>query len=251
MREAEVKYVHSRYIAHGQMATIPIYAWYPLECYCRPATGHCDSRHFRPTYQSIPSPVERFNRFCRPYCVSLEAILKTDLRFNRVKGALSVLPSTLQALLQAKVSLDRLAAYMNQPEIDPPMDESEGRIICKDATIGWPGEAIVEDIPQLASFTLKGLNFEPPQNQMTIVCGPLGSGKTLLVGDSSGTRLISATRATRRGSSIGRNRSCSQNIARCSAYQWWRDPAKLDQRIVVDRFGRLRPSTGLHPTRHD
>lgn len=107
--------------------------------------------------------------------------VRLTFRFNRVKGALSVLPSTLQALLQAKVSLDRLAAYMNQPEIDPPQGESSGRIVCQNATIGWPGEAIDVEYPKLGAFTLKGLDFEPPQNQMTIVCGPLGSGKTLLV----------------------------------------------------------------------
>jgi hypothetical protein len=70
---------------------------------------------------------------------------------------------------------------MNQPEIDPPMGESDGRVICQDATIGWPGEAVDDETSKIAAFTLKGLDFEPPQNQMTIVCGPLGSGKTLLV----------------------------------------------------------------------
>lgn len=89
------------------------------------------------------------------------------------------MPSTLQALLQAKVSLDRLTAYMNQPEIDPPCEDSGGRIICDHATVGWPAG---DDLTQASNaFTLKDLNFEPPQGQMTIVCGALGSGKTLFV----------------------------------------------------------------------
>jgi ABC-type multidrug transport system fused ATPase/permease subunit len=103
--------------------------------------------------------------------------------FNRVKGALSAIPSTLQALLQAKVSLDRLTTYMNQPEIDPPMGESNGRIVCENATIGWPVEKSEDAFSDLTpAFTLRNLNFEPPQGRMTIVCGPLGSGKTLFVG---------------------------------------------------------------------
>jgi len=62
------------------------------------------------------------------------------------------------------------------------MGDSEGRIICQQATIGWPAEEKDDSTPELtAAFTLKGLDFEPPKNQMTIVCGPLGSGKTLLV----------------------------------------------------------------------
>ena len=93
-----------------------------------------------------------------------------------------MLPATLQALLQAKVSLDRLTTYLNQPEIDPPMGDSDGRIICQQATIGWPTEEKDELTLELTpAFTLKGLDFEPPKGQMTIVCGPLGSGKTLLV----------------------------------------------------------------------
>jgi ABC-type multidrug transport system fused ATPase/permease subunit len=78
-----------------------------------------------------------------------------------------------------------LTTYLNQPEIDPPMGDSEGRIICQQATIGWPTEE--KDDPELtAAFTLKGLDFEPPKGQMTIVCGPLGSGKTLLVSSLGG-----------------------------------------------------------------
>jgi ABC-type multidrug transport system fused ATPase/permease subunit len=71
---------------------------------------------------------------------------------------------------------------MNQPEIDPPMGESNGRIIVGHATIGWPIEDREEgDTTVSLAFTLKDLHFEPPQGQMTIVCGPLGAGKTLLV----------------------------------------------------------------------
>ena len=103
------------------------------------------------------------------------------VRFNRVKGALSSLPSTLQALLQAKVSLDRLTAYMNQPEIDPPCEDSGGRIICDHATVGWPVCDEADQPKNTTVFTLKDLHFEPPQGKMTIVCGSLGSGKTLLV----------------------------------------------------------------------
>ena len=126
-------------------------------------------------------------------------------RFNRVKESLTVLPATLQALLQAKVSLDRLTTYLNQPEIDPPMGDSGGRIICQQATIGWPTEEKDDSTPELtAAFTLKGLDFEPPKGQMTIVCGPLGSGKTLLVSLLGASGLILATWATWRSSSIGR-----------------------------------------------
>ena len=100
-----------------------------------------------------------------------------------------MIPATLQALLQAKVSLDRLTTYMNQPEIDPPMGECDGRIICENATIGWPVEDRQDTFTPLnAPFTLKGLDLEPPQGQMTIVCGPLGSGKTLFVSLTSEIR---------------------------------------------------------------
>jgi ABC-type multidrug transport system fused ATPase/permease subunit len=164
------------------MATISIYTWYFVERYCRPTARHFNSSDIPLPHQGLSPYFECFDRFRSAYCVCPTLHHRADVRFNRVKGALSAIPSTLQALLQAKVSLERLTNYMNQPEIDPPMGEFGGRIICENATIGWPAEEREDSVPLLnAPFTLKGLNLEPPPNQMTIVCGPLGSGKTLFV----------------------------------------------------------------------
>lgn len=164
------------------MATISIYPRYFMERHCRPVARHFDSGDIHIPHQGLSPHFGCFNRFRSTYCVCRIRTRVADDRFNRVKGALSALPSTLQALLQAKVSLERLTNYMNQPEIDPPMGEPGGRIVCENATIGWPAEEKDGSTPLLnAPFTLKGLDLEPPQNQMTIVCGPLGSGKTLFV----------------------------------------------------------------------
>jgi len=152
-----------------------------MECHWRSTPRHFYPGHLHFPHQSFRSQPKRIDSFRCPHCVCPIRDI-ADERFNRVKESLTVLPATLQALLQAKVSLDRLTTYLNQPEIDPPMGDSGGRIICQQATIGWPTEEKDDSIPEIAAaFTLKGLDFEPPKGQMTIVCGPLGSGKTLLV----------------------------------------------------------------------
>ncbi|ORY26307.1 P-loop containing nucleoside triphosphate hydrolase protein [Naematelia encephala] len=101
--------------------------------------------------------------------------------FNRVKDSLSALPDTFNAILVAKVALDRLCNYLNQPEIEgTAWDISDGAIICKNATIGWP-MAETDPNTMIQSFKLRNLDFTLPQGKFTLICGPLGSGKTLFL----------------------------------------------------------------------
>jgi hypothetical protein len=120
---------------------------------------------------------------------------------------------------------------MNQPEIDPPMGESDGRVVCDHATIGWPAEEKEEgdDTPSLA-FTLKNLNFEPPQGQMTIVCGPLGSGKTLLVSHYHELLLIASCE------------DYSEKLESWRARCWHPEPRLTLYHSTVARFTEIGPT---------
>ncbi|KAE8539170.1 hypothetical protein D1P53_004260 [Cryptococcus gattii VGV] len=101
--------------------------------------------------------------------------------FNRVKDGLQTFPQIFQAFLSCKVSLDRLSRYLSQPEIDDDRWESiSRRIICRNATIAWPkGEGI--DKGHTGKFKLEGVDLKVPEGKLSLLCGPLGSGKTLLL----------------------------------------------------------------------
>ena len=85
----------------------------------------------------------------------------------------------------AKISLDRLSHYLNAPEVDMiRRGSSQPReIILRDATITWPtgdiSRAVSAERPH--KFALSDMNVIIPQGELTLISGPLGSGKTLFV----------------------------------------------------------------------
>ena len=95
---------------------------------------------------------------------------------------MSAIPDIAQTLLSAMVSLDRIRSFLNHPEIEwPNWDTSCQMISFQDATIGWPkADGIVQDSTK-PGFTLNEVKFDIPVGKFTLICGPLGSGKTLLV----------------------------------------------------------------------
>lgn len=105
-----------------------------------------------------------------------KAFVATTL-INKVKSALQTLPDTMQRLFVSKVAIERLVGFLNQPEIEVEEWETVDQdIVFDDAVIGWPAGGDVNE----GDFKLK-LDLKLPQNKITLVCGPLGSGKTLFV----------------------------------------------------------------------
>lgn len=95
---------------------------------------------------------------------------------------MQTIPRVIQQVLEAKVALERLKTYLNQPETEPATwDTSEQSIVFENATIGWPLAENL-DLPEgSSSFTLRIDEMRLPEGRFTLVCGPLGSGKTLFV----------------------------------------------------------------------
>jgi excinuclease UvrABC ATPase subunit len=99
-----------------------------------------------------------------------------------------LVPDVISALLLARISLDRLGRYFSKPEVTAlgQRTSSTGRIRLKQATVGWPSmhdaeEERINDTTEQADFRLHNLTVDIPQNALTLVSGPLGSGKTLFV----------------------------------------------------------------------
>ncbi|WVQ79444.1 hypothetical protein IAT38_001542 [Cryptococcus sp. DSM 104549] len=101
--------------------------------------------------------------------------------FNRIKDGLQAFPKFIQDFLNRKVSLERICRYLSQPEINFGHYENASRAItCSSATTGWPASEH-ETGGETQSFKLADVNLDVPEGELTLLCGPLGSGKTLLL----------------------------------------------------------------------
>ena len=97
-------------------------------------------------------------------------------------GALQAVPNILQSTFEMLVSLDRVCRFLNNADIQPISDDpfSES-LIFSDATITWPAPLDQEAEDHAKLFRLRELDLRLPKGKFTLVCGPLGAGKTLLV----------------------------------------------------------------------
>lgn len=112
------------------------------------------------------------------------------LVFNEMKFALNALPETFINMLQSFVSLRRIEKYMNAAEVTPvpPLSMQTRAIAFQNATITWPQDRVQSGsaAPSVAStprhkFMLLDLALSFPEGKLSLVCGKLGSGKTLLL----------------------------------------------------------------------
>ncbi|GJE85243.1 multidrug resistance-associated ABC transporter [Phanerochaete sordida] len=110
--------------------------------------------------------------------------------FNEMKFALNALPETLINMLQAIVSARRIEKYLGGAEVAhvAPLATQDPRIALQSATVTWPQDrARGSSAPPTAAptprqtFVLVDLSIEFPRGALSLVCGKLGSGKTLLL----------------------------------------------------------------------
>lgn len=126
-----------------------------------------------------------------------ETAFITTTIFYRVREGLEVLPRIIDILLSTKIALDRLKGYLNQDEVVlDSANVSEGQINIEHATLTWP---TITDVGQVSPapeperlFEIRDVSLTLPRGKMTLVCGPLGSGKTLLLRSLLGeTKVVS------------------------------------------------------------
>jgi ABC-type multidrug transport system fused ATPase/permease subunit len=105
-----------------------------------------------------------------------------------MKFALNALPETFINMLQGFVSLRRIERYLISQEIPPaPYSEEGGPIVFNSATISWPQSRFTGSTPASVvstprkRFVLMDLNLDFPLGELSLICGRLGSGKTLLL----------------------------------------------------------------------
>ncbi|PCH35119.1 multidrug resistance-associated ABC transporter [Wolfiporia cocos MD-104 SS10] len=110
--------------------------------------------------------------------------------FNEMKFALNALPETFINMLQSLVSLRRIEKYLHGAEVATvePLDGQAHPITLQSATITWPQDRIrgASAAPSAAAtpkqkFILMDLSLDFPLGELSLVCGKLGSGKSLLL----------------------------------------------------------------------
>ncbi|ORX35588.1 hypothetical protein BD324DRAFT_682363 [Kockovaella imperatae] len=109
--------------------------------------------------------------------------------FNRVKSALQSVPNTMQGFFEALVAIDRICRFLNAPDIEPLGDEESDALVFSHATITWP-TSLDAEIDRAKLFKLRDVDVRIPRGKFTLICGPLGSGKTLLLRSLLGEAVI-------------------------------------------------------------
>ncbi|KAH7906727.1 multidrug resistance-associated ABC transporter [Hygrophoropsis aurantiaca] len=108
--------------------------------------------------------------------------------FQEMRFALNVLPEMFINILQSIVSLKRVANYLQLAEVAPVPSLATANptltVAVQSATITWPQDrskgASAASTPR-QKFVLVDLALSFPQGELSLICGKLGSGKTLLL----------------------------------------------------------------------
>ncbi|KAG9126425.1 hypothetical protein FRC07_003485 [Ceratobasidium sp. 392] len=115
-----------------------------------------------------------------------------EARVMKIRGKELWLPETFINILQSLVSLRRIEKYMSAAEIADIRSfkdsELNSTIKLVSATVSWPQNRFggpssapsVAPTPR-ARFIISDLSLEFPDGELSLICGKLGSGKTLLL----------------------------------------------------------------------
>ncbi|KAL2439061.1 Pleiotropic ABC efflux transporter of multiple drugs YBT1 [Exophiala dermatitidis] len=97
--------------------------------------------------------------------------------YEAIEMTLAVIPEMVTELLDAIVSARRVQEYLDAPEREETTKPGE-TVAFKNATIIWPSDDPKNEADQ---FALRNLNLEFPKNELSVISGRTGSGKSLLL----------------------------------------------------------------------
>jgi ABC-type multidrug transport system fused ATPase/permease subunit len=106
--------------------------------------------------------------------------------FDELRFALNALPETFIQALQGFVSCRRIEKYMTTAEVDAVTDFDGGDVVLTNATFTWPKDDSASGTKSTAptprpAFSLADLTLRFPKGKLSLICGRLGSGKSLLL----------------------------------------------------------------------
>jgi ABC-type multidrug transport system fused ATPase/permease subunit len=98
--------------------------------------------------------------------------------FSNLEVTLSVIPELTTDLIDAYVSIKRIDTYLNSPEIAVNTQDSPN-ISFENASIAWPSDEDKEAGDQ--RYVLRNVDISFPENELSVVSGKTGTGKSLLL----------------------------------------------------------------------
>lgn len=99
--------------------------------------------------------------------------------FNALEVTLSVIPELTTDLIDSYVSIERIEKYLNAPEITKNTNDAPN-ISFENASMAWPSdEQEGEDAD--SRYILSNINISFPENELSVVSGKTGTGKSLLL----------------------------------------------------------------------
>ncbi|TIA89316.1 hypothetical protein E3P99_02108 [Wallemia hederae] len=108
--------------------------------------------------------------------------------FNEMQFALNGLPECFIGFLQTFVSVRRIASYLSSQDVENVCHQgsfiqisNDAHMILRQASFAWPTTNTNNGIDDHSVFTLHNIDFEAMPGQLSLVCGKLGSGKTLFL----------------------------------------------------------------------
>lgn len=95
---------------------------------------------------------------------------------GQVEGSLAVIPKLIMQMLEAAISATRIERYFEEQEVTR-YTKVANTVSFANASIAWPA-----DLSNAAfGFMLRGLSLSFPTNELSIISGKTGSGKSLLL----------------------------------------------------------------------
>lgn len=98
--------------------------------------------------------------------------------FSNLEVTLAVIPELTTDLIDAYISITRVAKYLNAPEIAENTFDAPS-ISFENASIAWPADEEKEDGD--LRYVLRNLNISFPEHELSVVSGKTGTGKSLLL----------------------------------------------------------------------
>lgn len=98
--------------------------------------------------------------------------------FGNLEVTLAVIPELTTDLIDAWISVDRIEKYLNAPEITKNTSAAPN-ISFENASIAWPSDEEKEEDDN--RYVLRNINVSFPENELSVVSGKTGTGKSLLL----------------------------------------------------------------------
>lgn len=98
--------------------------------------------------------------------------------FGSLEVTLSIIPELTTDLIDAYVSISRIEKYLRSPEISSNASDTAG-ISFENASVAWPSDEKNENGGN--RYVLRDLNLSFPENELSVVGGKTGTGKSLLL----------------------------------------------------------------------